>query len=273
MLTLKEKNIQKIKKKVNCTLKTCGIDNFPEESEILLCEAFNLKRFQLYTGDYEPGLGEIKKLKSWLGKRCQRIPLAYVINKAFFYGTEFYVDENVLIPRQETEILVDEILNICNSNKLDNIVIADLGTGCGNIAISLTKHLTSCKIMATDICPKALQVAKKNVERMGFETNIVLLQGDLFEPLKEYKNKIDILVSNPPYVSQSEMKKLSGEVKCEPRISLEAGNEGLDFYVRIIGEAISYLKPGGYIFLEIGNKQAQSALCLNQRRLLVSLKL
>ena len=256
MVNLKADSLRNIKNDVVKILKKEKVEGYLEEAEILLCEAFNIDRVRIYTDDYKPAPDQLKKLSIYLEKRSQRIPLGYVINKAFFYGNEFYVDENVLIPRPETEVLVDSVLKLFKGNKLSNKLIMDVGTGCGNIAISLTRHLTSCKIMATDICPQAIGVAKKNIKNFGLEANITLLQGDLFVVLENYKGKIDIIVSNPPYISEIEMNMLSREVKNEPYKSLYGGKDGLGFYRRFFKEASDYLAKDGLMFLEIGYSQS-----------------
>ncbi len=262
MLNLKVNALRDIKNDVVEVLEKAEVEGCLEEAEILICEAFNINRLEIYAGDYKPSANQLKKLSAWLQKRCQHIPLGYVINKAFFYGNEFYVDEGVLIPRCETEVLVDSVLNLFKDKGLSEKMIVDIGTGCGNIAISLTKHLSSCKIMATDICPKAISVAKKNVNKFGLEANIALLQGDLFESLENYRGKIDAIVSNPPYISQVEMDVLSKDVKHEPYISLYGGRNGLDFYERFFQEAADYLTDDGLIFFEIGCKQGNAARAL-----------
>ncbi|MDP8261367.1 MAG: peptide chain release factor N(5)-glutamine methyltransferase [Candidatus Kappaea frigidicola] len=258
MLSLTQFSLKDIKNSVVEALGRLKIEDYLQEAEILICEAFEIDRVKIYTGDYKPSEKQLKKLSTWLEKRSQHIPLGYVINKAFFYGNEFYVDENVLIPRSETEVLVESVVKLFKDNKLSNKLIADVGTGCGNIAISLTKHLTSCKIMATDICPQAIGVAKKNIENFGLEANITLLKGDLFRALENYKGKIDIIVSNPPYISEVEMDALSKEVRCEPYKSLYGGKDGLNFYKRFFQEAASYLSKDGLMFLEIGYNQGKS---------------
>ena len=263
MMNMKINSLRDIKNYVVEVLKKAEIEVCSEEAEILICEAFDIDRLHIYTEDYKPSAKQLKKLSVWLQKRSRHIPLGYVINKAFFYGNEFYVDESVLIPRCETEVLVNSILKLFKDNELRGKMIVDVGTGCGNIAISLTKHLSSCKIMATDICPKAISVAKKNVNKFGLEANIALLQGDLFESLENYRGKIDVIVSNPPYISQVEMDLLSKEIEHEPYISLCGGKSGLDFYERFFQEAADYLTNEGLMFFEIGYNQGNSvrALC------------
>jgi release factor glutamine methyltransferase len=236
-------------------LKEAQIDNYRKEAEIIASEAFGLSSVELYLEEYKPRAREIKILESILDKRCGHMPLAYILNKASFFGREFYVDENVLVPRPETEILVESVIKFFSSSNLCSKTVVDIGTGCGNVAISLTKHLSSCKIMATDICPKALEVARRNIEKFGLEANIVLLQGNLFEPLKAYKGSIDVIVSNPPYIGRTEMQKLSPEVKKEPHLSLYAAEKGLDYYQRLLSEGFYYLSKDSYMFLEVGYNQ------------------
>jgi release factor glutamine methyltransferase len=245
-------------------LKEAEIDNYRKEAEILVSEIFGLSSIELFIEEHEPGTRQIQALEEALDKRCRHVPLAYIFNKASFYGSEFYIDERVLIPRPETEILVESVSNFLNSNKLSDKTVVDIGTGCGNIAISLTKHLSSCKIMATDICPQAIEVARKNIKNFGFEANITLLEGDLFAALKGYEGKIDVVVSNPPYISEVEMNGLSAEVSREPYISLYGGQDGLDLYRRFFQKAATYLSKNGLMVLEIGYNQAEALRLLSE---------
>jgi release factor glutamine methyltransferase len=264
MVNLKSNSIRDIKNNVVAILREAKIDGYLEEAEILICEALGVDRIEIYLNDYKPSEKQLKTLSTWLQKRTRHIPLGYIIEKAFFYGDEFYVNENVLIPRAETELLVDSVINLFKGNNLSNKTIVDVGTGCGNIAISLTKRLTSCKIMATDICPQAIEVARKNIKNFGFEANITLLEGDLFAALKGYEGKIDVVVSNPPYISEVEMNGLSAEVSREPYISLYGGQDGLDLYRRFFQKAATYLSKNGLMVLEIGYNQAEALRLLSE---------
>ena len=173
---------------------------------------------------------------------------------------DFFVDENTLIPRQDTEILVEEVIKI--ANKMMKPKILDLCTGSGIIAISLKKYIPNAEVTGIDISEKALDVANKNAQKLN--TEVKFLKSDLFENIG--KNKFDIIVSNPPYIKKEEIKKLSKEVQKEPEIALDGGYDGLDFYRRILDRAINYLKTGSYLCLEIGYNQKEDVMKLIEEK-------
>ena len=181
-------------------------------------------------------------------------PLQYIIGKEKFFGLDFMVNEHVLIPRPETEVLVETTLELINAIPNTLYSILDLGTGSGNIAISLTKNAHDCKIVASDISEKALEVARLNARLNGGSDNISFIKSDLFDDIN---GEFDCIVSNPPYIAQYELETLQKEVLKEPLLSLDGGADGLDFYRRIFLEAPRYLKPGGYCVVEIGFGQLQ----------------
>lgn len=192
---------------------------------------------------------EEKSFLEALEKLKAGYPLQYITHKQFFRNCEIYVDESVLIPRPDTEILVEEVLKLIR--KKETLSILDLCTGSGAIAISLAKE-TNAKITATDISQKALDIARKNAKLNN--TKINFIQGDLFENIPK-ENKFDIIVSNPPYIETETIKDLSKEVKNEPIIALDGGIDGLDFYRRIAFKAKNFLNADGYLALEIGYNQ------------------
>ena len=179
------------------------------------------------------------------------LPLEHITHQKEFMKLNFFVDENVLIPRQDTEILVEEVINIAKRINAKNIL--DLCTGSGAIAISLAKYIPQSEITAIDISEKALKVAKKNAINNKVENQITFINSDMFTKLD--KEKFDIIVSNPPYIKRNVIKNLDEEVKKEPHIALDGGEDGLDFYKKIIKEAYKNLKYGGYLCLEIGFDQ------------------
>lgn len=195
-----------------------------------------------------------------LGKIINGMPLQYIMHKQEFMGLDFYVDENVLIPQPDTEILVEEAINLIHSfEKLDNVQVLDLCTGSGAIAVSIIKYVPNVKVFASDISKKALEVANKNVINNKVK-NVELLESDMFENLKNYK--FDFIVSNPPYIESNTIKNLSKEVQNEPEIALDGGQDGLKFYRIILKEAYKYLNKNGYLLLEIGYDQGEKILKL-----------
>ncbi len=186
-------------------------------------------------------------------KLCQGIPIQHITHRQEFMKMTFYVDENVLIPRQDTEILVEEVIKI--AKKINAKKILDLCTGSGAIAISLAKYIENSEITAVDISSKALNIAKINSKNNNVENQITFIKSDLYKNLP--KEKYDIIVSNPPYIKEEIIKKLDKEVQREPKLALDGGYDGLDFYRKIVSKADEYLKFHGYLCLEIGYDQKE----------------
>lgn len=180
-------------------------------------------------------------------------PIEHITHQKEFMKLNFYVDKNVLIPRQDTEILVEEIIKIAKHIKAKKIL--DLCTGSGAIAISLAKYIDNIQITALDISSKAIDIATKNARINNVEDRITFVESNLFDSLAE--EKYDIIVSNPPYIKRKVIEKLDKEVRKEPIIALDGGEDGLDFYRKIIDNGYKYLKYGGYIGLEIGYDQKE----------------
>jgi release factor glutamine methyltransferase len=180
---------------------------------------------------------------------------------------DFVVDERTLIPRQDTEILVETALNKIKNKTFSNetLAIVDIGTGCGNIAISLAANLQNAQVYASDISREALAVAEINVRRHRVADRVHLLHGDLFETFDGHLNRgdIDLIVSNPPYVREADWNKLEPEInEHEPREALVGGKDGLCFYKRIIRDAPEWLRPEGFLILEVGETQAETIIKL-----------
>jgi len=186
-------------------------------------------------------------------------PIQYIMGKSEFCGLDFIVNEDVLIPRPETELVVETAIDLVHGlrSTVYGLTILDLCTGSGCIAISLTKAITDCKIVASDISEGALKIAEENAKVNGVFGKIELIKSDLF---KEIKGEFDIITANPPYIAKDEFCELQEEVLREPNIALDGGPDGLDFYRRIIPGASGYLKSGGYLVMEIGFGQ-NAAVC------------
>lgn len=199
---------------------------------------------------------EVAQFNACMERRGRREPLQYITGEVEFRGLLFKVNNNVLIPRPETELLVDEVVK---SVSRKGATVLDLCTGSGCIAVCIAKELMDSRVYAADISEGALAVAKENATRHGAGEEITFHSGDLFGAVSsmDLKGKFDIIVSNPPYVSEDEMKDLQPEIKdYEPASALYGGKDGLDFYRRIIHESPDYLATGGYVIMEIGYGQA-----------------
>ena len=183
-------------------------------------------------------------------------PIEHITHQKEFMKLNFYVDENVLIPRQDTEVLVEEVMKI--AKKMGAKKILDLCTGSGAIAVSLAKYLENVQLTALDISGKALDIAIANAKNNHVQNKITFVESNLFQNLGQ--EKYDIIVSNPPYIRRKEIESLDREVKKEPRLALDGGEDGLDFYREIIDRGYEYLKYGGYICLEIGYDQKEEVM-------------
>jgi release factor glutamine methyltransferase len=239
-------------------LRLAGIDRPRTNAELLLGAVLNKNKVDLYLDkDRVLTSDEIEKFNHYIKERISHRPVQYIIGTVEFFGLEFKVDERVLIPRPETETLVEVVIEQL-ANK-ENPKIIDLGTGSGAIAISLATNLKSPFIYATDVSRDALEVAKENALRNKVESQIEFLCGDLFEPLKNknLKGQIDCVVSNPPYVSKNELEALPKEIKdYEPVVALESERDGLFFHKKIIESSFDFLKKGGLLALETAFGQA-----------------
>lgn len=194
-----------------------------------------------------------EKIVNAISRYLQGYPLQYCTNKAFFMGFEFYVDENVLIPRFDTEVLVEVAIEIFKGRK--NLYFLDIGTGSGCIAVALCKFL-DCNVLAVDISERALEVARKNAKLNGVENKILFIRSNLFENIPQ-NLKFDAILSNPPYISKDEIFELDPRVLKEPHIALFSKEDGLWFFKEIANKAKLYLKDSGYIIFEVGFSQAK----------------
>lgn len=233
------------------------------EVELLLAKALNVDRLDLYR---HPRLSlrpeERLIFRRLVRERILRKPMAYLLGSKEFWSLELKVGPEVLIPRPETERLVEVALKAAASLLPQGVRILDLGTGSGNIAIALAKELEDCQIVALDCSLTALKLAQENARTHGVEGKIRFICGDLYGPFKEAGIRplsFHLVVSNPPYIPREAWEHLPPDVKhYEPRLALDGGIEGLDYYRRIMGQIQAYLAPGGFLILEIGHGQAHA---------------
>ena len=241
-----------------------GLENPRLDAEVLLAHTLSLDRVALYRNP-ESLLGSdaIQGYAALLERRVKREPVAYITGYKEFRSLNFTLTHDVLIPRPETEVLLDEVLRACAflSSKKDHLRILELGTGSGILAVSIAKELGSCSILATDISSKQIDVARHNARLHKVEAATTFLVGDLYHPLttRAEKDKFDCIVFNPPYLSHDDWTHAQPEIQdYEPIDSLWGGHDGLAFYRTLIPGVHILLRRGGYLVLEIGSGQAES---------------
>ena len=238
--------------KATIKLKMKNVDSPKLKARLLMQFVLGKTRQYLMVYD-EKKLTQIQEEKYFkaIEKLTKGIPLQHITHQQEFMKMNFYVNENVLIPRPDTESLVEEVIKI--ANKINAKKILDLCTGSGAIAVSLAKYIENSQITAVDISGEALKIAELNAKNNEVENQIKFIQSDLFEELTN--EKYDIIVSNPPYIKKEVISTLDEEVQKEPHIALDGGLDGLDFYRKIINHAYEFLKYNGYLCLEIGYDQ------------------
>jgi release factor glutamine methyltransferase len=253
-------NIKELLNRSDQFLAAKGIESSRLDAEVLMADLLDMERINLYVKyDYPLKSNEIDNYRERIKKRTQRIPVAYITEKKEFMSLEFKVKEGVLIPRPDTENLVEAVIEYCRQEEIQSPQIIDVGTGSGAIAVSLAHYIEDAKVVGVDLSAEALKVARQNMNEHGLSERMSILKSDLLtEFIKREIEGIDIIVSNPPYISKSEMEELPPEVKKEPETALVAGEDGLDYYKKLIPQAEKVLKSGGKLFLEIGYQQAEA---------------
>jgi release factor glutamine methyltransferase len=238
-----------------------GIDSPRLSAELLLSYVIGLKRIDLYTQfDKTVSKEQLDKLHELVKRAAQHEPVAYLVGKTEFYSLELNVTSDCMVPRPETELLVERAIEFLRT-RTGKQFVCDLCTGCGCVAIAIARNCPDESIIATDICDAALSVAAENIEKHQLGGRVKLLCGDLFDPIVPGLDveKFDLIVCNPPYVSAAEFEKLDKTVKdYEPKLALFAGEDGLDIYRRIFEKADAFLKPDAALMLEIGYSQGQA---------------
>lgn len=279
-------------KKGEAILKAVNNKSASNDARVILSNVLNCSKiFLIANYDYQLTEDEEAKFAELIELRAKGVPLQYITGKQEFMSLQFRVNSNVLIPRQETEILVETIIDYIKNkrgilkernavskkntnsgnkadsvsiNRSDDISILEIGTGSGCIAVSLAYYIQNCFITATDISEDAIQTARLNASLNGVKEKIDFVVSDLFENVGN--KKFDAIVSNPPYIAKKDIESLDVEVKkYEPIIALDGGIDGLDFYRAIIQKAPDYLKEDGILVFEIGYNQARDVACLMER--------
>ena len=233
---------------------------FRVEAEVLLRHVLGIHRSDFLALVYSSDLGltdsQSLQLQSLLKRRLSGEPLAYIVGHREFYGLELSVTGQVLVPRQETELLVDLVLEHLAGSSSHRPLMVDVGTGSGAVALAVAAHIENVKVTATDISSQALEVARRNAVSLGLSDRIGFVHGDM---LSSIKGPIDVIVSNPPYIPSDEIEGLAVEVRQEPRIALDGGIDGLDPLRRLVAQTSGKLATGGVLIVELMPEQMDRA--------------
>jgi release factor glutamine methyltransferase len=244
-----------------------GIESPRLSAEILLAHQLDIDRVKLYLRFDQPLHDkEVAGYRSLIKRRLSREPIQYITGVQEFWSMDFAVGPQVMVPRPETELLVEHALALCRQKRSTEGScgrILDLGTGCGAIAVAIARELEGVGVWATDVSQDALDMARRNAKKHGVEERIEFLLSDLWQNLSNQELTFDIIVSNPPYIESEAMASLPPEVRDhEPRQALDGGEEGMFYITNIIQEAPKHLTPGGWILLEMDPEQTTKALGL-----------
>ncbi|MHB0911888.1 MAG: peptide chain release factor N(5)-glutamine methyltransferase [Armatimonadota bacterium] len=238
-------------------LREAGVDTPILEAEVMLSHATNRTRTEIVTHpELIPDFAQTELFREWVERRARREPLAYIIRERDFYGMSFEVVTGLLVPRQETETLVDTALEILR--RIPEPIVCDVGLGTGALAVALAANLPESQVYGTDTSAVAVEISHRNALRQGVDGRTRFFQGDLFAPLPTAR--FHMVVSNPPYIPTGEIDSLQPEVsRYEPREALDGGPDGLDFYRRLAAETPERLRPGGHLAVEVGVREAGPA--------------
>lgn len=253
-------NLRELLRYATRKLSFSGVDTPMLDSHLLLCKAAGITRTDIIAHpDVVPDSETVGSFLDWVDRRCAREPLAYIVGEKGFYGIPLKVTPAVLIPRPETELLVEYCLEFLKGK--NSPVVADIGCGSGAIAISVAKSMAGCVVYAVDISREAIDVARENVQASSVTDRVRLLLGDLLHPLEG--RKCDLIVSNPPYIPSAVIGELEPEVSVyEPRMALDGGVDGLGLYQRLVDAAAAHLNPGGALAVEIGLYQSETVAAM-----------
>lgn len=253
MISLKSKNVKDLLREMTALFKKNGVDEPTLDASLILMRQLGFSKTELYTkDDYSPTQNEMRKIDYWAEKHIEGCPMQYLLGKAEFMGLSIKVQESTLIPRADTETLVETVLEIAAEKNFKTGL--DLGTGSGAIAVSLSYYNKNLEMTASDFSFRPLFLAKQNAKDHSVGINFI--KSDLFESIE---GKFDFIASNPPYIPTDVISTLKNNVKnYEPKTALDGGSDGLYFIKRIIKEAPSYLKSGGLLALETGFDQREA---------------
>lgn len=246
-------------------LKSRGSRSPRTDADLLLCEVLGINRTSLYAMHLMRPLtqDEVDRYRELVKRRAKLEPIAYILGTKGFWKHDFTVDKRVLIPRPETELLVEAATKALAARKEEPLRIVDVGTGSGCIACSLALEFPQATVVATDASSDALEVATINATALGVRERVKLVRGDLLAPLLARGSKVDLIVSNPPYIGTTERDRMDDDVKLhEPAMALFAGADGLDLMRRLVVEAAQLLEPEGYLFVEHGDLQGAATRAL-----------
>lgn len=243
-------------------LRDAGVETPILDAEVMLAHVLDRSRTELLTHpELQPSPEALAQFQQFVARRSLREPLSYITGEREFYGLTFEVTPAVLIPRQETEILVEAALSVLRQS--ESPMVADIGLGSGCVAIAVAVSLSGALVYGSESSTEALEVARRNAERLGVTDRVRLLQGDLLSPLVGMR--FDMILSNPPYIPSGELECLQPEVsRYEPRAALDGGPDGLDVHRRLAAESRAYLEPGGSIAVEVGVGQSRIVEALLQ---------
>ena len=254
-------------------LRAAGVETARLDAEVLLADILGLERWRLVADGAEaPPAAALETFEARVRRREAREPLAYILGRKEFWSLEFAVTPDVLIPRPETECLVETAIrwlsartNSVLSPQSSSLVVVDVGTGPGTILLSLAGEMEGPRYVGTDVSAAALTLARRNAEAFGLAPRVEWIEGDLFEALGAVglEGRVDLLISNPPYVSEPDMDRLAPEIRRhEPALALCGGPDGLDVIRRVVAETPRWLAPGGALLFEFGDGQANACLGL-----------
>ncbi len=249
-------------------LKVLGHTEACASAEIILGQVLNCERLQLYLETQNPvSVQAFKQYQSLVARRKKRVPVDYLFKECHFWNEVLEVGPGCLIPRPSTEVLVEKFIEQSGFQKQDSFSFLDLGCGSGAIGISLLRHFPKSRAVFSDISKQALEMTRKNLKRYGLLKRARLVRSDLFRFFENQKRKPvwDVVLSNPPYLSDQDLKVAQPEILYEPRVALTGGRDGFDFYKKIVQQTPAFLKSGGLLVLEMGKGQARQIKkwCLN----------